>query len=211
LTESLVDLIATEARVVPYIDIPIQHASDAMLSRMRRPERQETIRQKVAWLRERKPDIAIRTTAIVGFPGESDEDFRMLCDFAEEIQFERVGVFTYSEQEGTRASEFADDVPEVVKRDRQHELVDLQRAITEERLGRFVGRCADMLIDEVADPVEDGATHVGRVPWQADDVDGITRLQQGGWAVPGELLAVRLVSNEDYDFTAVPATTVAGP
>lgn len=204
LTDAVVDLLATEPRIVPYIDIPIQHASDAMLERMRRPERQDTIRSKVRWLRERQPDIAIRTTAIVGFPGETDEDFATLCEFAEEMQFERMGVFTYSRQEGTRAAEMEDDVPDVIKRDRQHDLVELQRSISEERLGRFVNRRTQMLIDDVLDPDETGATHVGRVPWQADDVDGVTRLQQGGWATSGELVSVRIVSNEDYDFTAVP-------
>ena len=92
---------ARESRIVPYIDIPIQHASDNVLKRMRRPERQDTIRQKVSLLRSAVPDIAIRTTVVLGFPGETDEDFRVLCDFVEELEFERVGTFTYSEQEGT--------------------------------------------------------------------------------------------------------------
>ncbi len=203
LTERLVGLISTESRIVPYIDIPIQHASDEMLTRMRRPERQKTIRQKVQWLRNAQPDVAIRTTAIVGFPGETDEDFRILCDFAEEMTFERLGVFTYSEQDGTRGAAYDDDVPDVLKRERQHELMELQRGISEERLGRFVGRTADVLIESVADPDDEGATHIGRVPWQADDVDGITRVQGGGWAMPGQIIPARIVLNEDYDFTAI--------
>ena len=89
LVERLVELIAREPRIVPYIDIPIQHASDKVLRRMRRPERQDTIRQKVFLLRTAVPDIAIRTTAVLGFPGETDEDFRVLCDFVEELEFER--------------------------------------------------------------------------------------------------------------------------
>src|SRR6185295_16011200 len=110
---------ARERRIVPYIDIPIQHAADRMLERMRRPERQDTIRQKVAWLREAVPDIAIRSTAIVGFPGETEDDFRILCDFADELSLERLGVFTYSPQEGTRAMAFEDDVPDEIKGARQ--------------------------------------------------------------------------------------------
>jgi ribosomal protein S12 methylthiotransferase len=202
LTDRLVALMATEPRITPYLDIPIQHAADRVLERMRRPERQETIRATVRRLREAMPDLAIRTTVIVGFPGETDDDFRTLCRFVEEIQFERLGVFTYSAQEGTRAATLDDDVPDEVKRARQDELVELQRAVTEERLGRFVGRDTEVLIDAVAEPDAAGATHVGRVPWQADDVDGVTFVARGGWARPGELVQVRITDNEDYDFRA---------
>ncbi len=200
LTERLVELLAAESRVVPYIDIPIQHASDVMLERMRRPERAKTIREKVAWLRETVPDLAIRTTTIVGFPGETDEDFRTLLAFAEEMQFDRLGVFTYSEQEGTRAAEFPDDVPDGVKRERQEALTELQRGISDDRLGRFVGREVDVLVDEIVDPDETDATHVGRVVWQADDVDGVTFLERGGWAKPGDFVRARILEVQDYDF-----------
>lgn len=202
LTDRLVDLMVREPRVVPYIDIPIQHASDPVLERMRRPERRATIRTTVRRLRERLPDVTIRTTAIVGFPGETEEDFRILCEFAQEIEFERLGVFTYSAQEGTRAAALDDDVPEDVKLARQEELLELQRAISEDRLGRYVGRETDVLIDEVADPDEHGATHVGRVAWQADDIDGVTHVARGGWARPGDFVRVRIDGNEDYDFHA---------
>ena len=203
LNDRLVNLIASEPRIVPYIDIPIQHASDSVLKRMRRPERRRTIREKVRWLREVIPDLAIRTTAIVGFPGETEHDFALLRDFAEEIAFERLGVFTYSEQQGTHAAGLVDDVPEDVKAARQEELNDLQRIISEERLGRYVGRVTDVLIDGVADPDEQGATHVGRIKWQADDVDGVTLVERGGWAQPGEFLRVRVEENSDCDFRAV--------
>ncbi len=202
LTGRLVGLMAQEPRIVPYIDIPIQHASDRTLQRMRRPERQATIRRTVAGLREAIPEIAIRTTVIVGFPGETQDDFRILCDFAEEMEFERLGVFTYSPQEGTRAVQYPDDVPDDVKRARQDELLELQRAISEERLQRYVGVETDLLIDRIAEPDEDGATHVGRVPWQADDVDGVTQVVQGGWARPGDFVWARIEANRDYDFRA---------
>jgi ribosomal protein S12 methylthiotransferase len=205
LTPRLVELIARERRIVPYIDMPMQHGSDRMLERMRRPERRATLCHKVAWLRDAVPDIALRSTAIVGFPGETGDDFRELCDAAEELAFERLGVFTYSAQEGTRAAEYPDDVPEEVKRERQEELGEIQRAISAERLARYVGRTTDVLVDAVADPDDGGATHVGRVPWQADDVDGITRLERGGWARPGEFVAATIVDSEDYDFRAVTA------
>jgi ribosomal protein S12 methylthiotransferase len=187
LTDRLIELMAREPRIVPYLDIPIQHASDAVLERMRRPERRDTLRDKVARLRAAVPDIALRTTTIVGFPGETDDDFRVLCDFAEELQFERLGVFTYSEQEGTRAQAYPDDVPEEVKRARQDELLELQRIISQDRLGRYVGREVEVLVDM----------------WQADDVDGVTYVRQGGWARSGDFVRVRVEDNVDYDFTAV--------
>ncbi|MBI3082254.1 MAG: hypothetical protein HYY94_04990 [Gemmatimonadetes bacterium] len=161
------------------------------------------MREKVALLRDAVPEIAVRTTAIVGFPGETDHDFQELCDFAEEIGFERLGVFTYSEQEGTRAAQYPDDVPDQVKRARQEELTEIQRAISGERLARYLGKTTEVLVDRVADPDGDGATHVGRVMWQADDVDGVTYVAQGGWARPGEFVTATLVDSEDYDFHAV--------
>ncbi len=202
LTDRLVELMAHESRIVPYIDIPIQHVSDSQLERMRRPERQGTIREKVSRLREAVPDIAIRTTTIVGFPGETDEDFHELCDFAAAIEFERLGVFTYSPQEGTRAADLPDDVPDDVKRARQEELIELARSISEERLGRYVGRETEVLVDRLADPDEAGFTHVGRVKWQADDVDGVTYVRQGGRIGPGKFVRVRTTEIRDYDFIA---------
>lgn len=206
LTERLVDLMARNPRIVPYIDMPIQHASDRMLERMRRPERRRTLRDKLAWLRGAIPDLAIRTTCLVGFPGETEDDFRTLLAFLEEAPFDRLGAFSYSPQEGTRAVQFEDDVPDELKRDRLEELLEVQRAISAERLSRFVGREARVLVDRVADPMDGGATHVGRVPSQADDVDGVTYLTHGGWAEAGSFVTARITDSEDYDFRAVALT-----
>jgi len=203
LTEALVELVAREPRIVPYLDMPIQHASDRMLERMRRPERRRTLREKLAWLRGAIPDLALRTTCLVGFPGETDADFRELLEFLEEAQFDRLGAFAFSPQEGTRAMQYADDVPDAVKRERLEELLEVQRAISAERLARFVGRETDVLVDRLANPEDGGATHVGRVAWQADDVDGVTYVARGGWAEPGTFLKVRLADSEDYDFRGV--------
>ena len=186
ISERLVELMARESRIVPYIDMPIQHASDRML--------------------ERIPDLAIRTTCLVGFPGETEADFRALVGFLEEAQFDRMGAFAYSPQEGTRAAVYEDDVEEAVKRDRLEEVVEVQRAISAERLSRFVGREVDVLVDRVTDPDESGATHVGRVQWQADDVDGVTYLSQGGWESPGGFVRARITASEDYDFQAAALT-----
>jgi len=206
ITDQLVELMGRDSRIVPYIDMPIQHASDRMLERMRRPERQHTLREKLRWLRGTIPDLAIRTTCLVGFPGETDQDFRTLLEFLEEAQFDRLGAFAYSPQEGTRATAYPDDVPDAIKRDRLEELLEVQRAISAERLARFVGREAPVLVDGVADPDDDGTTHVGRVPWQADDVDGVTHLERGGWGAPGSLVRARITGSEDYDFRAVALT-----
>src|SRR5256712_10309451 len=203
INERLVDLMARESRIVPYIDMPIQHATDRMLERMRRPERVRTLRDKLAWLRGAIPDLAIRTTCLVGFPGETEEDFRALLAFLEEAQFDRMGAFPYSPQEGTRAMQYPDDVPDEVKRDRLEEIVEVQRAISGERLSRFVGRDVDVLVDRLE---EEAGVKVGRVQWQADDVDGVTYLERGGWAEPGGFVRARITASEDYDFQAAALT-----
>jgi ribosomal protein S12 methylthiotransferase len=203
INERLVELMARSPRIVPYIDMPIQHATDRMLERMRRPERVRTLREKLAWLRGAIPDLAIRTTCLVGFPGETDEDFRTLLAFLEEAQFDRMGAFAYSPQEGTRAMQYEDDVEETVKQDRLAEVVEVQRAISAERLERFVGREVDVLVDHLE---EEEGIKVGRVQWQADDVDGVTYLEQGGWAQPGGFVRARITGSEDYDFQAAALT-----
>jgi ribosomal protein S12 methylthiotransferase len=142
----------------------------------------------------------------VGFPGETAEDFRALLAFLEETQFDRMGAFAYSPQEGTRAIQYEDDVHEGVKKDRLEEIVEVQRSISAERLERFVGREVDVLVDRVSDPDETGATQVGRVQWQADDVDGETYLTQGGWAAAGSFVRARITASEDYDFRAAALT-----
>ena len=200
ITPQLVELMAAERRVAPYLDMPIQHATERMLAAMRRPERPDTIRAKVRWLREAVPDLALRTTVLVGFPGETDEDFRALLDFLDELQFDRVGAFAYSEQEGTRAAVLPDDVPDGVKQERLAEVLELQRAISAERLQRLVGREVEVLVDGPAHP-EDPGVAVGRTVWQADDVDGCTHLRAPAGAVPetGRFVRVRIAEALDYD------------
>lgn len=197
ITPRLLEVMAKEARILPYLDMPMQHASDAVLQRMRRPERRHTIRDRVARIRDVVPDIAIRTTCIVGFPGETDADFDQLLEFLEEIQFERVGAFTYSPQEGTHAASMTDDVPESVKRLRLERLTELQRQITAERYERFVGNPARVMIDRLADEPQ------GRTMWQADDVDGIAYVQGAEHLAPGTIVdAVIEGIEEDIDVRA---------
>ena len=193
ITPRLLELVATERRIVPYFDMPIQHGSDEVLRRMRRPERNRTIREKVACIRDAVADAAIRTTCIVGFPGESDADFDTLRALLEEVQFDRVGAFTYSPQEGTAAHAMRDDVPESLKLERLDRLTELQNAITAERFERRIGRSVGAIVDRVDD---NGV--MGRAIWQAHDIDGITRIESRGTTlIPGDLLEVRVQSVED--------------
>jgi ribosomal protein S12 methylthiotransferase len=184
--------------VLPYLDMPIQHGSDPVLARMRRPERKRTIRERVRKFRDAVPDVAIRTTCIVGFPGETEEQFEELLEFLEEIQFERVGAFTYSPQEGTRAAEYADDVHEAVKRERLERLTELQRSITAERYESRLGRTALALVDRTN---PEAGTSQARLPWQADDIDGVTQIDE--LLPPGTIAEVAVEEVvDDYDFQA---------
>jgi ribosomal protein S12 methylthiotransferase len=183
---------------MPYVDMPIQHGSDLVLARMRRPERKRTIRERVKRFRDAVPELALRTTCIVGFPGETNEQFEELLEFLEEMQFDRVGAFTYSPQEGTRAAQFADDVHESVKRERLERLTELQRGITSERYETRIGRTALALVDRADD---EGGTSQARLPWQADDIDGVTHLDEA--LAPGTLAEVAVEEVvDDYDFRA---------
>jgi ribosomal protein S12 methylthiotransferase len=198
ITPRLLEVMASSPRLVPYLDTPMQHGSDAVLARRRRPERQRTIRARLARYREVIPGLAVRTTVIVGFPGETDEDFRILCDFLEELQLDRVGVFTYSPQEGTRAHALPDDVPEAVKRERKERVEELQRAITADRYERHVGRAVRVLVERAG---EGAGAWVARAPWQADDIDGLVHLS--GALAPGAFADVRITQVvDDYDFHA---------
>jgi len=205
ITPRLLEVIAGAPRILRYLDMPMQHASDAVLERMRRPERQRTIREKVARFREAVPGVAIRTTCIVGFPGETDDDFAQLLDFLRETEFERVGVFTYSPQEGTRGALLNDDVPESLKLQRLEAVQELQRHITAERYESRIGTKAPALIEAAADA--DGLARA-RLPWQADDIDGVTWVATD--AAPGSF--VEVVVDEvvdDYDFHATAQRVLA--
>jgi ribosomal protein S12 methylthiotransferase len=198
ITDELLDVVAHEPRILRYLDMPMQHAADAVLKSMRRPERKSSIREKVNRYRDAVPDVAIRTTCIVGFPGETESHFEELAEFLEEMRFERVGVFTYSAQEGTRAAALVDDVPETTKRERLERLTELQRGITATRYEERVGKTAAAIVDRVD---ASGGTSIARLSWQADDIDGITNLDEA--LAPGTIAEVAV--NEvvdDYDFRA---------
>jgi ribosomal protein S12 methylthiotransferase len=191
-----VELMAAAPRIVRYLDMPIQHGADAVLTRMRRPERQATIRERVRWLREAIPDIALRTTVIVGFPGETDAEFEALLRLLEEIRFDNVGAFPYSAEEGTIAASLPDPVPDSVKRERLERLTDLQRSLAQERNDALIG-CEDLvLIDRVAgraSRLDDSAPALGaaaRSARQALDIDGVVHLPAARAVRPGDFVRV---------------------
>jgi ribosomal protein S12 methylthiotransferase len=201
ITPELVELIAREDRILPYLDMPIQHGCDRILELMRRPERRATIRERVAWLRDAVPGITLRTTVIVGFPGETEEDFVEMLDLLEEVQFDRVGAFTYSVEDGTRAAELDGRVPQDVMTDRLEELLELQRGISLERNQSLVGRSTTVLVDEIVEGDPEYAA-VGRTAGQAIDVDGVTHLRARMNLDPGAMVEVQIVDALDYDLVA---------
>jgi len=207
LTDGVLDRLAREPRLLHYLDIPIQHGSDAVLRRMRRPERAAGIRSTVARVRDAIPDVAIRTTCIVGFPGETEADVERLLELLEEVQFERVGVFAYSAQEGTHAWALGDDVPEEVKAERLERATERVRLITAERYEQRLGRPSHALVDRapgLAGEQASPADPVGcaRLTWQADDIDGLTHLDRSDLA-PGTIVEVDVDDVvDDYDFRA---------
>src|SRR5258706_2278674 len=212
ITDRPLDVVASEKRVLPYLDMPIQHGSDIVLARMRRPERKRTIRERVQKFRDAVPDVAIRTTCIVGFPGETDEQFDELLEFLEEMQFERVGAFTYSAQEGTRAAQYPDDVHETVNQERLERPTSLAPAITAGKYESRTGGSALALVDRT-DP--ERGTSQGRLPWQAADIDGVTQIDEA--LPPGTMVEVAVEEGvDDYDFqasvirVALPATIPEG-
>lgn len=168
-TDELIETIASNPKICEYFDIPLQHSEDAILKRMRRPGRQRDARELIAKIRERMPNAAIRTSLIVGFPGETEEDFERLCNFVREMQFDRLGVFTYSQEEDTPASRLPDQVPEDVKEYRAAVLMEIQREVSKQVNAKRIGQVVDVLVERY-----DGRSdvYVGRSPYDAPEIDG---------------------------------------
>lgn len=209
ITREIIELMAREDVLLPYLDMPLQHGSDRILEAMRRPERQTLIRERVAWIREAVPDVTLRTTVIVGFPGESEDDFRSMLDLLEELLFDRVGAFPYSVEDGTPAADMPDQIPDSLKRERLEELMDAQRMISSERNEALIGLRFRALVDEVLDdPGPIGAAAAGRpvgvarTVGQALDVDGVTHVHPFDGLAPGQFVTVEIDDAEEYDLIA---------
>ncbi len=195
LTDDVIDAIAGAKRVLPYIDVPLQHASDSVLRAMRRGVTAERQRKLVAKLRARIPGAVLRTTFIVGFPGETDDDFAALCAFVRETRFDRVGVFRYSDEAGTSAQQLGEKVARSVSRSRHRELMKLQHGIMREELASRVGESVRVLVDSGS-----VGYAVGRTWAQAPEVDGCVLLR--GEARTGELVNARVTGLRDVDLEA---------
>jgi ribosomal protein S12 methylthiotransferase len=183
-----------EGKVLPYLDIPFQHASPKVLKAMRRPAHQEKTLQRIKAWRQAVPDLALRSTFIVGFPGETEEDFEQLLAFVEEARLARVGCFKYEPVDGAPANDIADAVPDAVKDERWHRFMSAQQKVSASIMATRIGREIDVIIDEVD---EEGV--IGRSQWDAPEIDGSVFLNGEDDVKPGDIIRARIVHADEYD------------
>lgn len=196
ITDDLIETIKTEEKVCHYLDIPIQHASDRILKRMGRRTNQAELKERLGKLRREIPDIAIRTTMISGFPGETEEDHQELLDFVDEMEFERLGVFPYSAEEDTPAYAYPDQIPEEVKEERRAEIMELQQDIAFDHCEQMVGRILTVLIEG---KVVDEPAYVGRTYMDAPNVDGLIFVNGEEELMSGDFVRVKVTGAAEYD------------
>lgn len=196
ITDELIETIRTEEKVCHYLDIPIQHASDNILKRMGRRTNQQELRDMIAKLRERIPDICLRTTLITGFPGETQEDHEELMAFVDEMEFDRLGVFTYSAEEDTPAATFDDQIDEELKTDRQAEIMELQQEIAFEKAQDAVGRTVLAMIEG---KLPDEHAYAARTYMDAPGVDGLVFVQTSAELMTGDFVKVKITGSYEYD------------
>ncbi len=196
ITDELIEELKNNPRLVKYMDIPIQHISDSVLERMNRHGGTALIKETVKKLRERVPGIVLRTTAMVGFPGETEEDFAELCEFVKEARFDRFGAFTFSPEEGTAAAEMQDQIDEQVKQDRYDTLMQTQLTVSEELSGEKIGQTLAVLCDGYDTVAE---IHYGRSYADAPDVDGRVYFKSPKRIAPGTFCEVKITEALDYD------------
>ena len=218
ITDEIIEAIKNEKKVCHYIDLPIQHSSDAILRRMARKTNQAELRERIAKLRKEIPDITLRTTLITGFPGETEEDFKELYNFVDEMEFDRLGVFTYSAEEGTPAAEMDGQVDEEVKIARRNEIMELQQEISAEKAEGRIGKVYEVLVEgtvpvdsvngeafaSIMEVNEDGKkVYIGRTYMDAPDVDGQVFFESDYEIMSGELVEVEIIASDEYDLFGV--------
>ena len=196
ITDDLIETIRTEDKICNYLDIPIQHASNRILKRMGRRTNQQELRDMVAKLRKAIPDICLRTTLITGFPGETQEDHEELLAFVDEMEFDRLGVFTYSPEEDTPAAVFDDQIEEEVKTDRQADIMELQQAIAFEKAEGMIGRTVLAMIEG---KVPDEHAYVARTYKDAPNVDGFLFIQTSEELMTGDFVRAKITGSYEYD------------
>lgn len=218
ITDEIIEAIKNEKKVCHYIDLPIQHSSDAILRKMARKTNQAELRERIAKLRKEIPDITLRTTLITGFPGETEEDFKELYNFVDEMEFDRLGVFTYSAEEGTPAAEMDGQVDEEVKTARRNEIMELQQEISAEKAEGRIGKVYEVLVEgtvpvdsvngeafaSIMEVNEDGKkVYIGRTYMDAPDVDGQVFFESDYEIMSGELVEVEIIASDEYDLFGV--------
>lgn len=199
ITDELIDVISRNEKVCHYLDIPIQHSSNNVLKGMFRRSTRESIENTIDRLRKKVPDIAIRTTLIVGFPGESEEDFLDLVDFVEKEKFARLGVFAYSQEEGTNAGDRKDQIDEDIKQERLDKIMRTQLEISLENNRALIGSTLKVLIDEI----EEDNTYVGRSTYDAPEIDNSVIFKSNIQHKPGDIINVLIQDAFDYDLVGV--------
>ena len=196
ITEELIAAIKTEPKVCRYLDMPIQHANNRILKKMGRRTTKEELLARIARIREEIPDIALRTTLIAGFPGETEEEFEELCDFVREVRFERLGVFAYSQEEDTPAAEMPDQVPEETKLDRRDALMEIQQEISLERCEEKVGTVLEAFVEG---KLVDENVYAARTYMDAPGVDGYVFIHTDEELMSGNFVRVRVTGALEYD------------
>ena len=200
ITDELCEVIANNERIIKYIDIPIQHVVGKILKRMNRHGGEEAVRSAVKKLRERIPGITLRSTVIVGFPGETEEDFEALCEFIKETEFDRLGAFPYSPEEGTPAATFEDQIDEQTKLDRADIVMQTQYSIMEKKNEEMIGKTLRVLVEDF-DPVSE--MHFGRSDADAPEIDGKIYFRARRRVAPGSIVSVKIEDTLDYDLCGV--------
>lgn len=201
--DELVGLMA-EGRILPYLDMPLQHASPRILKAMRRPAASERMLERIGTWRRDCPNLSLRSSFIVGFPGETEADFDYLLDFLREAQLDRVGCFMYSDVAGATANALADQLPTEVKEERHQRLMELQAEISHARLAAKIGQQMIVLVDEVEDEII-----IARGPGDAPEIDGNVILRNDWDLQPGDFTEVRITSADEYDLYAEPLEVLA--
>ena len=194
--DELIQTMKEEQKICHYLDMPIQHCNDAILKKMGRRTNKKEIQEIVTKLREAIPDIILRTTLITGFPGETEDNFEEMMDFVDEMEFDRLGVFPYSPEEGTPAAEFPDQIDEEVKADRQCEIMELQQDIAFEKSERRIGQ---EMLAVIEGKVADENAYIGRTYMDAPNIDGYVFIHTDEALMTGDFVKVKITASSDYD------------
>ncbi|MBR2215088.1 MAG: 30S ribosomal protein S12 methylthiotransferase RimO [Selenomonadaceae bacterium] len=196
-TDELIETIAAEPKICKYVDLPLQHASDRILKAMKRPDTQEKLQALIKKIRENIPGVTLRSTFMVGFPGETEAEYQILRDFVEKMRFDKLGVFTYSREEGTAAYDLPEQVPEEIMQERYHDLMSLQARISQEINESWEGKELDILVEGRDEELENIA--IGRSRREAPEVDGCVYIEGDADSQPGDIIRAKVLQGFTYD------------